>query len=184
MKIMIAAVLCLVCCGQPEQGEPGQRGPAGAEGATGEHGATGATGVAGAPGLSISRQFTYHVDTYSGAPDVGNEITGVYLGDVRLVLFSDQSAFVSTSGVFGDTRDVNGGGGGTVTLYSEFAHAFFLESDTAEQEAVFKLSVFAGARARYRINTNLTVPSFKATTDNDNNFGDNTDTAYTLTEVP
>ena len=106
------------------------------------------------------------------------------LGDIQVVTFEDASTFGSCSGHVSTTSSVTGGGGGTVDVTIPISHSFFLAASTGEQTAVLKVLAGDGVRVRYKVNTALAVPSFKATIDIDGNFANNTDASYSLTLRP
>ncbi len=157
-------------------------GPTGPTGVVGATGAMGATGVAGS-GLSISKIFAFHTDTYAGQPDPGSpEAVTTAIGDIQVVKFSDGSSYLSVSGHAFDSDPVVGGGGGSVVSVRPFSNEMFFKASGTEQEAILKFMNYVNMRIRYRLNAALAIPSIKIAIDSDLNFGDNTDIAYALTE--
>jgi len=147
-------------------------------GADGTNGTNGTNGSNGSNGISISSRWAYHVDTYVGATSI-SESSGsvVYIGDVQLVKFSDNSCLISTSGLVGNTDS-----GGSDIYYQDFSYSYFDISCTTEKTATKKIQQYADTRIRLKYNASLATPTFKATVDIDSNFGNNTDNSFTLTQ--
>jgi hypothetical protein len=178
-------VLFVVGCGQAVPGPTGPEGPAGEDGIRGATGAVGPTGASGPYGANIQQIYTFHVDSYSGAPDIGGtEGPLTTIGDVQLVRFADGASFLSVSGHVFVQDSVSGGGGGTVTSARPFSNALYFKPATVEQEAVLKFMNYVNTRIRYRINSTVTPPTFRATIDSNGSFANNTDTPYLLTAAP
>lgn len=154
-------------------------GPEGPEGPQGIQGPQGPQGQSGVAGMTFSKAWKYHTDTFSGEPDLCGEcgLRYAYLGDIRMYKFSDGSFFVTTSGIAWDLNT------DPVEKYS-FSHTFFVPANKSSVQEIFKIDTYSSFRIRYTVGTSTTTPTFKAVIDTDGNFFDNTDRNYIMTAVP
>ncbi len=126
----------------------------------------------------IKERWRYHVDGFQDKPDISEDTTiySVGIGTVELVKFSDGTGFVSFNGGFLNTDSAD-------EVYQEnFSYSFFLKASKSEQEFIMKFARYNNMRIRVKVALS-DVPTFKATIDDDGNFGDNSEASFTLTKV-
>lgn len=127
---------------------------------------------------NIKERWRYHVDGFQDKPDISEDTTSytVGIGTVQLVKFGDGSGFVSLNGSFLNTDSAD-------EYYQEnFSYSFFLKASKSEQEFIMKFARYNDMRIRVKVALS-DVPTFKATIDDDGNFGDNSEASFTLTKV-
>lgn len=159
---LITFCFFLVSCGALPEGNDGKVGQ------TGEAGEQGEKGPSGDAGISISKIFQYQV---SGAATSTTDISGntqIYVEQIRLTKFSDDSGFVAVG--------LNVGGADSVS------DSFFIKAEDSEQAFIFRF--LDNQVARFKIDLSASTPTFKAAAASPYTLLDaKTDVSFTLSEV-
>lgn len=144
------------------------RGEAGKDGAKGTDGTSGKDG---ADGLRISSIWTYSDNSFTGA-DALSEGGFTFIGDIRVISFSDESYNIMVNGQ--TLLDETSGDVGV----NDFTHTFFLPKGVSVESA--KLTTYADSVAYYALRIANAAPVLDITIDTDGNINNNTITTYLL----
>lgn len=145
------------------------------KGKDGTDGVKGVDGKDGTNGLSVTSIWTYLDDSFIASENISESVDPIYIGDIRLVEFSDGTQFVTVNG-----KSLLAETSGDIS-HNDFAHSFFLAKGKTTES--MKVWTFADSIAYYAAGTQNGNRTLAAAVDVDGDINNNVITTFILVKA-